>query len=461
MQIGASPVFSSNEFSAKWEEEVKRLAAKSVVTICLMAASVNPFFAFFEYSCCPERFSYFLVLHLAFSSFMLLCAWLQKKLPLPSQSLSYIVAVAVGVCFAYMAATTGIQNVHNYLNAVSMITLVGGVLYFGRVLLLAFICFSNVVIAFLFLYFMRPEPLGEIPDLWNSFFFCIIIAMFSIAGMNLRYQLTQKNFINALKVKKSLAVIEEKNKDILDSITYARRIQQAILIPEAEIKNHFSDVFILFKPKDIVSGDFYWFAESGENKVLAVADCTGHGVPGGFMSMLGFEILNQTLLQDEVKTTAEALKALDEKITETLNRNDRSYRDGMDMVLCAFSRSSGRLQFSCANRPLIMVRKGEVKDFSSDKYPIGGGIDNVDKKFRNQEMETEKGDMIYLFTDGYADQFGGPKGKKFMYRQLLKTFQDLHDKPLDEQRKMFEEIFTKWKGGLEQVDDVLLIGIKI
>jgi serine phosphatase RsbU (regulator of sigma subunit) len=256
-------------------------------------------------------------------------------------------------------------------------------------------------------------------------------------------------------------IVEEKNKDMLDSINYAQRIQEAILIPESEIQKHFADAFVLFKPKDIVSGDFYWFAESKYNKVLAAADCTGHGVPGGFMSMIGFAMLQETLLLEEMKTTSEAFTALDKKITESLNRNNRSYRDGMDMALCAFSKSSNTVQFSCANRPLILIRNGEAKDFSPDKYTIGGAIDNVSKNFRSQEIETEKGDMFYLFSDGYADQFGGPKEKKFMHKNFRETLLTISDKPLDEQKKILNETFENWKGNLEQVDDVLVIGIRI
>jgi tetratricopeptide (TPR) repeat protein len=256
-------------------------------------------------------------------------------------------------------------------------------------------------------------------------------------------------------------IVEEKNKDITDSINYAKRIQDAILIPENEIKKQFSDAFVLFNPKDIVSGDFYWFAESKYNKILAIADCTGHGVPGGFMSMLGFSMLQETILLEEIKTTAEALTSLDKKITETLNRNTRSYRDGMDMALCSFSKSSNTLQFSCANRPLILIRDGEVTKFSPDKHTIGGAIDNITKDFNNYEIETKKNDVIYIFSDGYTDQFGGSKEKKFTYKQLEKTLLANHHLSMNEQKKILENMYNDWKGNLEQVDDVCVIGVRL
>ncbi len=294
----------------------------------------------------------------------------------------------------------------------------------------------------------------------GGLFLVLLLALFIFRGYRQKQkankELAEKNFV----IEEQKKLVEEKNKDITDSITYAKRIQDAILIPESEIKKQFSDAFVLFKPKDIVSGDIYWFAESKYNKVLVVADCTGHGVPGGFMSMLSFAMLQETLLLEEVKTTAQALTYLDHKITETLNRNNRSYRDGMDMTLCAFSKSSNTLQFSCANRPLILIRNGELKEFSPAKFTIGGAIDNVSKNFKNQEIQIEQGDMIYLFTDGYVDQFGGLKGKKFKHKQLNEKLLAISNQPLTKQKEILEQTFNDWKGTLEQVDDVCIIGIK-
>ncbi len=255
-------------------------------------------------------------------------------------------------------------------------------------------------------------------------------------------------------------IIEQKNQDITDSINYAQRIQQAILHTEGDIQKAFAEAFVLFRPKDIVSGDFYWFAESDYNRIIAVADCTGHGVPGGFMSMLGYEMLQDVLLKKEVETAAEALHQLDIRVTGTLNKGSRT-RDGMDMALCAFSRTENILQFSGANRPLIHVSGGEMKEYRPDKHTIGGAIDNIDKKFTNQEIAVKKGDVFYLFSDGYADQFGGPKGKKLMYKNLQEKFSAISGKPMAEQKKILEQTFDEWKGTLEQVDDVCIIGIRI
>jgi serine phosphatase RsbU (regulator of sigma subunit) len=255
--------------------------------------------------------------------------------------------------------------------------------------------------------------------------------------------------------------IEDRSREITDSINYAKRIQQATLTPEDELKKHFSDCFVFLKPKDVVSGDFYWFSESPTNRILAVADCTGHGVPGAFMSMLAFEMLQTTLLLEEVSTTSEAFSRLDKKITETLNRNNRSHRDGMDMALCAFSKSSNKVQFSGANRPVILIRDKKIIEFPPDKQTIGGGIDNISKQFHSTEIETKKGDLFYFFSDGYADQFGGPKEKKFMLKQFKDLLLLISDHAMTVQKKMLDETLADWRGGYEQTDDILVVGIKI
>lgn len=292
-----------------------------------------------------------------------------------------------------------------------------------------------------------------------AFVSCGLLLVFLLAGLifrSLKITRAQKAIIEEQK-----RIVEEKQKDILASISYAKRIQEAILIPEKEIKEAFSDAFVLFRPKDIVSGDFYWFAESKFNKIVAIADCTGHGVPGGFMSMLGYEILQEILLLENVETTSEALKLLDQKVTETLNKSSRTHRDGMDMALCAFSKHGNKLQFSGANRPLLIVRKGELTELSPDKHTIGGSIDETDKRFSLQELEVFPGDLIYLFTDGYADQFGGPEGKKYKSKNLKELIRRISSVGPDEQKLILESTFDNWRGDLEQVDDVSLICLRI
>jgi len=226
--------------------------------------------------------------------------------------------------------------------------------------------------------------------------------------------------------------------------------------------------FILYKPKDIVSGDFYYAlahkTTTGKNELfyLATADCTGHGVPGAFMSMLGVSSLNEAIIEKNISMPHEVLNDIRNSIIASLNPegSDEEAKDGMDCVLCAYDFENMKLYIAAANNPLWIVRNGELLEFKPDKMPVGKYGDDL-KSFTLQTVDLQKGDIIYSFTDGYADQFGGPKGKKFKYKQLEDKLLEHHRLPMEEQKKTLGEIFDNWKGNLEQIDDVLIIGVKI
>ncbi|TAL57964.1 MAG: hypothetical protein EPN85_12730 [Bacteroidetes bacterium] len=226
--------------------------------------------------------------------------------------------------------------------------------------------------------------------------------------------------------------------------------------------------FILYKPKDIVSGDFYYAlahktpASKNEIFYLCTADCTGHGVPGAFMSMLGVSSLNKSIIEKNISQPHEILDDIRNSIIASLNPegSDEESKDGMDCVLCAFDFENMLLHVAASNNPLWIVRKGELSEYKPDKMPVGKYGDEV-KPFSLQTINLQKGDVVYTFTDGYADQFGGPQGKKFKHKQLEEKLLTHHNLPMDEQKKTLGEIFDQWKGNLEQIDDVLVIGVKI
>lgn len=254
-------------------------------------------------------------------------------------------------------------------------------------------------------------------------------------------------------------VIEEKQKEITDSITYAKRIQEAILPPEPIIKKLLPNSFFLYKPKDIVSGDFYWL-EQKENKILfAAVDCTGHGVPGAFVSIVGHNGLTRAINEFGLTQPAQILNKLNELVEETLRQKDNEVRDGMDISLCCIDFSNNQLQYAGANNPLYLVRNNEIIITKADKQPIGGTGEN--KTFTNHSFEISKGDSIYIFSDGFADQFGGPKGKKYGYAQFRNFLLSIQNYSMSEQLNLMNEEFNNWKGELEQLDDVCLIGLKI
>ena len=226
--------------------------------------------------------------------------------------------------------------------------------------------------------------------------------------------------------------------------------------------------FILYKPKDIVSGDFYYAqahkpaSSDREYFFLCTADCTGHGVPGAFMSMLGVSSLNEAIIEKNIASPEQILHDVRNSIISSLNPegSEEEAKDGMDCVLSVFDFRSLKLRFAAANNPLWVVRDGKMMEYKPDKIPVGKYGD-VLKPFTLQEIDLKKGDIVYSFTDGYADQFGGPKGKKFKYKHLGEVLLAHHHLPMDEQKAELNRIFEDWKGNLEQVDDVLVIGIRI
>jgi serine phosphatase RsbU (regulator of sigma subunit)/tetratricopeptide (TPR) repeat protein len=264
------------------------------------------------------------------------------------------------------------------------------------------------------------------------------------------------------EVENQRNLLEEKNKEITDSINYAKRIQSALLLPEDHVSRHLPEHFIFFKPKDIVSGDFYWANEQNGYLYIIAADCTGHGVPGAFMSMLGISYLNEIVKKNITLTPSEILNELRDKIISNLNfkAGNLESRDGMDAALCRIDLKTNELLFSGANNGLYLFQEDNFLEVKGDKQPVGYFIEEK-KKFTDHHFNLNKGDSFYIFTDGYADQFGGEKGKKFKYKQLLKLFSSIKDIPADNQKTVLNDTFETWKGNLEQVDDVCVIGVRI
>ncbi len=261
-------------------------------------------------------------------------------------------------------------------------------------------------------------------------------------------------------------LVEEKNKEITDSILYAEKIQRAIMPSASGFSKIIPNSFILFKPKDIVSGDFYWIQETSEYIFYATVDCTGHGVPGGFMSMLGTALLNEIINEKKIYEPADILDLLRIKIILALKQKGESNenKDGMDMVLCRLTKDFKELTYAAANNPLWIIKQDgttlKLQELKADKQPVGINAGNM-LQFNQHSFALEKGDTIYTFTDGYADQFGGDKGKKFKQKQLQGTVLSIAHLPIEGQYSLLDKKFENWKKNLEQVDDVLVIGIKV
>jgi serine phosphatase RsbU (regulator of sigma subunit) len=269
---------------------------------------------------------------------------------------------------------------------------------------------------------------------------------------------------NEIQFQKHL--VEEHQKEIVDSITYAKRIQDAILPPIELIKEKLPNSFVLYKPKDIVAGDFYWMEKINNSVFIAVADCTGHGVPGALVSVVCSNALNRAVKEFDINDTGKILDKITDLVLETFEKSSTDVKDGMDISLLSIKyKVSGtitevtEIQWSGANNPLWYFQNKELFEIKADKQPIGKS--DYRKPFTTHIIEHKPDTTFYLFTDGYADQFGGPKGKKFMYKQFLdKLTETLSTEPKTQQENL-DIAFESWKGNLEQVDDVTVIGIRI
>ena len=260
--------------------------------------------------------------------------------------------------------------------------------------------------------------------------------------------------------------IEVKNRDITDSLNYAQRIQASILPPIKKLHDAFTGSFVFYQPRDIVSGDFYWYEQVDENRFIVVcADSTGHGVPGAFMSMIGTTLIKDICLRDGITRPSQVLTTLDEEVREALNQNVETSgsNDGMDIIVAEVDMRTFKITISSAMRPVIIYSGSEQIYVKGSRSSIGGQLDDdrVEKDFIDQEFQLKKGDIVYMFSDGYPDQFGGPLGRKFKMVRLKNLLRDIHDKPMDEQYNYIKSNFFLWKEDLEQVDDVLFMGIRI
>jgi serine phosphatase RsbU (regulator of sigma subunit) len=261
------------------------------------------------------------------------------------------------------------------------------------------------------------------------------------------------------------AISKQKN-EILDSITYAKKIQAAMLPPEQYFQEILNDVFILFKPRDIVSGDFFWIKHVKQYVILAAADCTGHGVPGAFMSLLGISFLNEIVQRREITQANQVLNELRKQIRNSLRQHGQAEesKDGIDMALCVIDQKNNTLQYSGANNPLYLIRDKngapELTEFKADRMPLGYYQGRF-KTFTNKDIQLEYGDVFYLFSDGYIDQKGGKNNKKFLSRKFKDLLIEIHQEPMREQKNILDKTIADWMGDNSQIDDILVIGVRV
>lgn len=300
---------------------------------------------------------------------------------------------------------------------------------------------------------------------------CLVIFLGFTIKSNIEKKKTNKQLqIFNDEISEQKNIIEQKNNEITDSITYASRIQQGVIPDDEELKKLLPNHFVFFKPRDIVSGDFYWACKvksktnpESKRTVVAVVDCTGHGVPGAFMSLVGNTLLNQTINRSAIATPAQALDYINAQLPKTIKSKSSTgaIKDGMEIAMCDFHFDTLTMHFAGANSNIYVVRNKEIQIYKGDKQPIGESLSGEIINYTNQVISLQKDDCVYLISDGYADQFGGEKGKKFKYKPLENLFCSIADKKVSEQRDILAKAFDDWKSHHEQVDDVLIMGIKI
>ena len=274
------------------------------------------------------------------------------------------------------------------------------------------------------------------------------------------------------KLEEQKSQLERTNRQISDSIDYAKRIQNALLSSKAKISALLPESFILFKPKAVVSGDFYWIKEKNGSILFAAADCTGHGIPGAFMSIISNNVLNDIMAQHDTSNPGEILKMASDKIiallqdkeSQVVESSDGSkieweVKDGMDIALCSLNKDSLQLQYAGAHNPLYIIRNGKLTEYRGDRLFIGNTTDST--VFTTHEIPLKKGDMLYVFSDGFVDQRGGPENKKFYYQPFQEMLVEIHQKGMDEQRTHLDRVLTDWMGNHEQIDDVIIFGVRI
>jgi serine phosphatase RsbU (regulator of sigma subunit) len=276
-----------------------------------------------------------------------------------------------------------------------------------------------------------------------------------------------KNAEISFLFSKEIRLKKEKNDELNDSIIYAKRIQEGMMLKEKHLFRLFPESFILFKPKDIVSGDFYWFTKIGNKIVVAVADCTGHGIPGAFMSVLGISLMNQIVIEENNTDTSYILQRLDHKLKKAFDYSndfigeDKRPFDGMDIALCCIDYGSGFLTYSGAFRPLYHISRNELHCLEGSHYPIGGLNLELHRKYESQSINFLKDDKLYFCSDGFGDQFGGPRNKKFMTKNFKNILLKTSKLSMQTQQLELERSFNEWKNNNEQTDDVLVMGITL
>jgi len=459
------------------KEEFNKSTEKAHVLVSWIGIALNLVWFLGDYLSIYEYWIPFLIFRITVSSISAIALLAKNFLKISIYTCMFILVLGISVQNAYMWSVMDIPHLQKHAFAYMVLFIGVGMMVLWEMKLSIILLITTIVSNIVFYVLNSPLTVDEF--ITNGGLLVLTVLIFCVFLIRNRYRLTYKEIKSRLELEKSKALIEfqkeevdEKNAEIISSLRYAKRLQEALLPPKNLLDSFFIDnYFILYNPRDIVCGDFYWArkikttprdGKSYEFLLVAVADCTGHGVPGAFMSLLGSNFLHQSAVEKDVNTPAQALDFLNQKIITTLNHGygEEKIRDGMDISLIAIDIETKQLAYSGANNPVYIVRNKSLETLKANKQAIGN-MNDVVLPFDNCVTQLHDGDCIYLFTDGYADQFGGPKGKKLMRKTFEETLIAASDKPMKQQKDILENTFNNWKGDLEQVDDVCVVGIRV
>lgn len=462
------------------KEEFVKSTEKNHVIACWVGIALDLIWFISDYFTIPEHYVSFLYFRFIVSLISAFALIFKKQLNISIVACMFILVLGISVQNAYMWSVMSIPQLQKHAFAYMVLFIGVGMLVLWElkysIILLVCTLISNVV------FYKLNSNLTVDEFLSNGALLVLTVLLFSVFLIRNRYNLIYKEIRSRLELEKSKSFIElqkdevdEINNEIKSSIRYAKRIQDSLMPSTEVLEDLFGEnYFVFYHPKDIVSGDFYWASPvktSGDNPIelslAAVVDCTGHGVPGAFISIVASNFLKQSLKESSVNSVSEALDYLNHKIINTLNQTsnpETRVRDGMDLALIAINYKTKMLYYSGANNPIYVYRKADEKTneltlLKATKQAIGSSADEI-RKYDLQQFELQKGDMIYLFSDGFPDQFGGEKSKKYGYKRFKEFLGNIHSLSVKEQRIMLVNEFELWRGTNEQTDDVCIMGIK-
>ena len=467
------------------KEEFYKSTEKFHVIACWVGLILNLVWFVSDVFIVPDYVGRFLLFRISVSLISALILIFRKPLNINMYYCMFILVSGISVQNAYMWSVMDGPHFQSHAFAYMVLFIGVGMLVLWEIQLSIYLSIITIVSNAIFYALNSTLTLEEF--LIDGGLITLTVVIFSIFLIRTRYRLTYNEIKIRMALEKSKIIIQrehatvleqkveiekqkdslqEKNREITDSINYAKNIQNAILPSEEKFQSHFKDSFVLFKPKDIVSGDFYWIYQNGDFVFYVTADCTGHGVPGGFMTMLGLTFLEQIIAVLEVQDPAEVLNMMRDKIIHALNPTDKTEnKDGMDIAVCRLHKATLELNYAGANNNIYVVKQSSIEntaeliEIKANRQPCG--YHTLNKPFSANTITLQKGDCVYSFTDGYADQFGGPKGKKFRYKQFENMLLKNAHLSFQEQKSILNSTIDDWRGSHEQVDDILVIGITV